>query len=57
MESFFRTLKAEAVHGLRFEDETQLRKQLRWYIPYYNQKRMHSALGYRSPVDYERHAP
>ena len=57
MESFFHTLKAEAVHGLRFEDETQLRKQLRWYIPYYNQKRMHSALGYRSPVDYERHAP
>jgi hypothetical protein len=25
MESFFHTLKAEAVHGHRFEDETQLR--------------------------------
>jgi putative transposase len=55
MESFFHSLKADAVHGLRFRDDSQMRRQLLWYIPYYNQKRLHSSLGYRSPVDYERH--
>jgi transposase InsO family protein len=26
---------------------------LRRYFPYYNRVRLHSGLGYRSPVDYE----
>ena len=53
MESFFHSLKAELVHGTRFETEAELRSALRRYFHYYNHQRHHSALGYRSPVDYE----
>lgn len=53
MESFFHSLKAEVVHGVRFETEVELRHELRRYLLYYNHRRLHSALGYRSPVDYE----
>ncbi len=56
MESFFHSLKADVVHGVRFQHEAELREQLRRYLRYYNHRRLHSALGYRSPVDYERRA-
>lgn len=53
MESFFHSLKAELIHGRRFRTEAALRAALRRYMPYYNGRRLHSALGYRTPVDYE----
>lgn len=54
MESFFGSLKAEKIHGATFTDERQLRKSLRNYIErFYNEKRRHSGLDYRSPADYE----
>ncbi len=56
MESFFHSMKAEVVHGARFETEGALRDELQRYMRYYNNRRLHSALGYRSPVDYERQA-
>jgi putative transposase len=56
MESFFHSLKADLVHGNRLLTEPELRTQLRRYLWYYNYQRLHSALGYRSPVDYERRA-
>ena len=56
MESFFHSLKADGVHGRPFRTVAELRQYLRWYLPYYNQQRLHSALDYRSPVDYERGA-
>ena len=56
MESFFHSLKAELIHGTRFADGAVLWRPLRGYIRYYNHHRRHSALGYRSPVDYERDA-
>jgi putative transposase len=56
MESFFHSLKADLVHGRQFQTVAELRQQLRWYHGYYNHRRLHSALGYRSPVDYERGA-
>jgi transposase InsO family protein len=56
VESFFHSLKADVVHGVRFENDTALRNQLRGYLWFYNHRRLHSALGYRSPVDYERGA-
>lgn len=56
MESFFHSLKAELLHGATFETDEALRRALRGYFQYYNSRRLHSALGYRAPVDYESHA-
>ena len=53
MESFFHSLKAEVVHGVRFASDAALRRELAQYVRYYNRHRLHSALGYRSPVDFE----
>ena len=53
IESFFHSLKAEVIHGARFATETALRHELGRYVRYYNHRRLHSALGYQSPVDYE----
>jgi transposase InsO family protein len=56
MESFFHSLKAELLHGTQFTSVDALRRALQGYIRYYNHHRRHSALDYRSPVDYERGA-
>ena len=56
MESFFHSLKAEAIHGRSFATVAELRHQLRRYVRYYNHQRLHSSLNYQSPVDYERGA-
>ena len=56
MESFFHTLKAELTRGVQFPTQHALRCSLRRYMHYYNRKRMHSALGYRSPIAFERSA-
>jgi transposase InsO family protein len=53
MESFFHSLKADVIQGQRFPTVTHLRHQLRRYVRYYNHRRLHSALSYHSPVDYE----
>jgi putative transposase len=52
-ESFFHSLKAEAIHGVQFGDDRDLRRCLKSYVAYYNQRRLHSSLDYRSPVAYE----
>jgi putative transposase len=55
-ESLFHTLKAELVHEKTFTHEGQLRCDLRKYVRFYNLKRLHSSLGYRSPAQVERDA-
>jgi len=54
MESFFHSLKAEVTRGVAFATEAALRQQLTRYIQYYNTARQHSALGYLSPIAFER---
>ncbi|MEO7817970.1 MAG: IS3 family transposase [Actinomycetota bacterium] len=54
MESFFHSMKAEAIHGITFDDEAHLRSVILPYIRRYNRTRLHSSLGYRSPIDFER---
>lgn len=54
MESFFHSLKGEAIRGQHFADVATLRAALRRYFRYYNHTRAHSALGYTSPVAFER---
>jgi putative transposase len=53
MESWFSTLKSEL--GERFETAAQAKEQLFDYIEaFYDQQRMHSAIGYASPAEFER---
>ena len=56
MESFFHSLKAELTRGVTFRSANDLRRALRQYLRYYNRIRMHSALGYCSPIAFERRA-
>ena len=56
MESFFHSMKSDAVHGMRFAEHAELVRLLRGYIPYYNGVRLHSGIGYSSPVAYEARA-
>ena len=56
-ESFFHTLKVELVHRRRFATRAEASAAIFEYIEvWYNRKRMHSALGYKSPIAYERAA-
>lgn len=52
-ESFFHSLKADVIHGVEFLTDDALRACLRWYVPFYNRKRLHSSLGYRPPAEFE----
>jgi transposase InsO family protein len=54
VESFFGTLKRELVHHERYADHGEARRSLFEYIEvFYNRRRRHSMLGYRSPVEFE----
>lgn len=53
MESFFHSMKAEAIHGCRFDKDAEMLATLRSYIPFYNRSRIHSSLNYLSPREYE----
>jgi len=56
-ESFIKTLKREEVYANEYEDLEQLRSNLEEFIErYYNQERLHSALGYCSPDEFEAQA-
>lgn len=53
IESFFHSLKADAIHARTFVDDRTLRRVVRRYIRRYNATRLHSSLGFRSPIAYE----
>jgi putative transposase len=54
MESFFKTLKHEEVYLYEYETLADVEKRLPYFIEQvYNLKRLHSSLGYMSPVMYE----
>ena len=54
-ESFFATLERELLNRRRFRSQAEARMAVfEWIEGWYNPHRRHSALGYRSPVNYER---
>jgi putative transposase len=56
-ESFMKTLKQEEIYCNRYADFEELSQHLEEFIgAYYNRQRLHSALGYRTPQEFERDA-
>jgi len=54
MESFFHSLKAELTHRRNYASDAELNASVARYIDrFYNDKRIHSSLGYHSPVEFE----
>lgn len=53
MESFFHSMKSDVIHGREFYSERQLRDVIRNYMPFYNEKRLHSGLNHLPPAKYE----
>ena len=54
MERFFRSLKSERLSACRFETRSAARAEILDYITFYNADRLHSAIGYLSPMEYEK---
>jgi transposase InsO family protein len=54
MESFWSSLKRELVHRRQFATRAEARAAVfEWIEVFYNRERLHSALGYHSPMDFE----
>jgi putative transposase len=54
-ESFFATLECELLDRRRFASQVEARMAIFSFVEgWYNPLRLHSALGYRSPINYER---
>lgn len=53
-ESFFGTLKNELIRGVKFETRESAKAAIFEYIEsFYNRARLHSSLGYNSPMEFE----
>jgi len=56
-ESFIKTLKREEIYANQYDHLEHLRANIEEFIEqYYNRQRLHSALGYCSPEEFERKA-
>ena len=54
MESFWATMKTELIGGQVYATRAEAKSALFWYIEgFYNRARLHGALGFHSPVDFE----
>ena len=52
-ETLFGSLKVERLHGEKFITVRAAKDAVIRWILWYNQKRMHSTIGYQSPVEFE----
>jgi len=52
-ESFFKTIKYECLNRCRFDSYQQTYECINAYIKWYNTKRIHSSLGYLTPLEKE----
>jgi transposase InsO family protein len=56
-ESFMNTLKSEQINCARYQTMEELKEQIETFIEeFYNRQRLHSALKYQTPEEYERAA-
>lgn len=54
-ESFFASLECELIDRRSFKTKTEARLAVfTWIEGWYNPRRRHSAIGYQSPINYER---
>lgn len=52
-ESFFKSIKYEWLNRFKFTDFLQVYDSVKEYIDWYNTKRLHSSLGYMTPLEKE----
>jgi transposase InsO family protein len=54
-EAFMKTLKQEEIYCNQYRDQDELSAHIEEFIDlYYNRQRLHSALGYRTPEEFEK---
>lgn len=53
IESFFHSMKADIVHGLDFNEDCEIERAVRAYVPFNNGTRLHSSLNYVPPATFE----
>lgn len=56
VERLWRSLKYEDIYIKRYETVPELRQGLRDYFAFYNEKRLHQSLGYKTPAAVYREA-
>ena len=57
MESFFSNMKREELYRTRYRSEREFKAAVREYITFYNEKRPHKKLRYKTPKQYEDECP
>ncbi|CAO3438438.1 Transposase [Azospirillum doebereinerae] len=53
IETLFGSLKVDRLHGMRFETRRRAKDEVIDWLGFYNHRRMHSTLGYTSPMAFE----
>ena len=53
-ETLFGSLKVERLHGMRFDTRRAAKDEVMDWLQFYNHRRLHSTLGYLSPMNFEK---